>query len=172
MTCRSLFVLATLGACSSDSTPARPDARSDVVVHVVRHAETGSTATDPPLDATGQARAATLASLLGPANVTAIFTSQFRRTQDTAMPTAIDAGVAISVIEIPANGTTYGDVLVAATQDSMATSALIVGHSNTVPDTVKAFTGIDVPPISESEFDRIYTITLAADGPQLVEGTY
>jgi hypothetical protein len=87
--------------------------------------------------------------------------------------TAIDAGITISVIEVTAaNGTNYGNVLEAALADSMATSALIVGHSNTVPDTVKALTGMTVPPISESEFDRLYTITLSADAPQLVEETY
>ena len=168
---RALLSITALGACSS--APASPDAASDVVIHVVRLAETGSTATDPPLDATGQARADTLASLLAPANVTAILTSQFRRTQDTAMPTAVDAGITVSVIEITAsNGTTYGNVLATAVRDSTATSLLIVGHSKTVPDTVKALAGTDVPPISETEFDRIYTITLAADGPHLVEGTY
>jgi phosphohistidine phosphatase SixA len=157
-----------LGACSNGTPPA-PDAPADAVVHVVRHAETGSTATDPPLDATGQARAQSLATLLAPANVTAAFTSQFRRTQETAMPTALAGGFDITVVDVA--GANYGTVLANAVRDSMATSVLIVGHSDTVPDTVKALSGEDVPPISETEFDRIYTITLS-DPPVLVEDTY
>src|ERR1043165_3310645 len=59
---RCLLVLAIATAACGDDTSSVPDAKQDVIVYVVRHAETGSTATDPSLDATGQARPPALAT--------------------------------------------------------------------------------------------------------------
>ncbi|CAN5166706.1 hypothetical protein BH11MYX1_BH11MYX1_55170 [soil metagenome] len=41
---------------------------------------------------------------------------------------------------------------------------LVVGHSNTVPETVKALSGTTIAPIAETEYDRLYTVTLGDDG--------
>lgn len=89
------------------------------------------------------------------------------------MPTAAAAGITVTTMPVTStNAATYGAELMSAVMMSGAHSVLIVGHSNTVPDTVKAFTGITVAPIAETEFDRLYTITLTAEGPQLDEATY
>src|SRR5690349_4720265 len=89
MVVRLLVLAALLAACGGDDgTPAPQDAAAPVKVYVVRHAETGSTATDPSLDATGQARAQALATKLADAGIGAAFSSQYKRTQETAMPTA------------------------------------------------------------------------------------
>jgi phosphohistidine phosphatase SixA len=166
-------MLSIAAGCGGDPASPGPDASSDVIVYVVRHAETGSTAADPSLDATGQARAAALAARLDGAGITAAFASQYKRTRETAMPTAAAAGIAVTVVPATATNTaTYGAELVTAVRDSGAHAALIVGHSNTVPDTVEAFTGATVTAIEETEFDRIFTITLATDGPHLEEGHY
>ena len=50
---------------------------------LVRHAEKTMQGTDPPLSDEGQARAQTLAHVTGEAGVTAIYTSQYLRTQQT-----------------------------------------------------------------------------------------
>lgn len=170
----ALLVLAVITGCGGDDgPPPMADANTDVKVYVVRHAETGSTATDPPLDATGQARAQALATLLADANIGAAFSSQYARTRETATPTATAAGITVTpVAATSANAATYGMQLVTAVNDAKVHAALIVGHSNTVPDTVKAFTGTTVNAIGETEFDRIYTITIATDGVHLEEGRY
>ena len=51
-------------------------------------------------------------------------------------------------------------------------AVLIVGHSNTVPATVQALSGTTVPPIAETEYDRLYTVTLDAAGAHLEMTTY
>jgi phosphohistidine phosphatase SixA len=164
---------ALVTACSGDDGPAPPDAAVPPKVYIVRHAETGSTATDPPLNATGQARAQALATLLAQANITTVLTSQYLRTRDTGMPTATAAGVTVMVRMVTAsNSATYGTELATEVTSAMPAGTLIVGHSNTVPDTVKAFTGVTVTPIAESEYDRLYTITLAAGGAQLDTTTF
>ncbi len=173
-----ILVVALIYGCGGGdddpSTDAAVDAIStDRVVYVVRHAETGSTATDPPLDAAGMARAMKLAMRLQNAGIAKIYASQYHRTRDTGMPVAVAAGITVEVRMVDAsNSATYGAELNTAARDAMVPAVLIVGHSNTVPDTVKAISGVTVPAIAETEYDRLYTITLAADGPHLVSGTY
>ena len=74
------------------------------MVIVVRHAEradggagasTGMTGApaDPLLSAAGEARATKLATMLADSGVKAIFTTEFRRTQDTGKPLAAKLGL-------------------------------------------------------------------------------
>ena len=43
--------------------------------------------------------------------------------------------------------------------------ALVVGHSNTVPEIVRSLTGSDaVPPIGEEEFDTLYVVSVPTIG--------
>lgn len=163
--------LVALVGCSGGDDPPPVDAPADVTtVYVVRHAETGSTATDPPLDATGQARAQTLAGLLADAGIELVIASQFMRTQQTGTPTATTAGLIVTVHAVA--GTGYGAELATQVKTAAPHAALIVGHSNTVPETVQAFTGTAVAPIAETEFDRLYTITVTATGATAVESSY
>lgn len=173
-----LLALAACGGGSSDPTPS-PDGplpdigeAAPVTVYVVRHAETGSTATDPPLDTTGQARAQALATLLADDNIGLVLASQFMRTQLTGQPTAAAAGISVTVHDVGNSALTYGEELEAMVRAAGVGSALIVGHSNTVPQTVKAFTGADVDPIAETEFDRLFTITVRGPDADVVETTY
>jgi probable phosphoglycerate mutase len=167
------LALALIAGCSDTVDPApEPDAPPlpTSTVYVVRHAETGSTAMDPPLDAAGRARAQALATRLGGAGVSLVLTSQFLRTRETGEPTAARAGIAVTVH--PAAGASYGMELAAMVRASAPAAVLIVGHSNTVPATVKAFTGTDIAPIAETEFDRLYTIAITGGEATVVESRY
>ncbi len=177
-----LVVLLALVGCSggaNDDDPT-PDGAlpvdtavfEPITVYVVRHAETGSTATDPPLDTTGQTRAQSLATLLADDSIGLVLASQFQRTQLTGQPTAAAAGLTVTVHAVGNNALTYGDQLETMVRAAKPAAALIVGHSNTVPATVKAFTGVDVDPISETEFDRLFTITVNETDATVVETTY
>ena len=59
-----------------------------MIVVLVRHAEPAAGGTDPGLSTAGRRRAATLAKMLAGAGITAIFTSELRRTKETAAPLA------------------------------------------------------------------------------------
>ena len=72
------------------------------VVFIVRHAEKASTGgKDPNLSVEGQKRADALAHILKDSQITSVFVTEFKRTQETAAPTASAAHV--SPIVIPAN---------------------------------------------------------------------
>lgn len=129
-------------------------------VFVVRHAEKGSDGQDPSLTDAGRARAAALAQMLGDAGITAVYTSQFKRTMETGAPLAEKAGVTAQVI-----GAGKNDELVAAIRALPAGSkVLVASHSNLVPVIVEKLSGQKVTELTEADYDRIYVVTLGQQG--------
>jgi 2,3-bisphosphoglycerate-dependent phosphoglycerate mutase len=172
---RSMFVLALVAACGGDDGAPGPDAAAsaDTKVFVVRHAEATADPNDPGLTAAGQTRADNLAALLADDHLAAVYTSQYRRTKDTGTPAATGAGITVTVKTVGASTTAYAaDLAATVMQNPTQKAVLIVGHSNTVPETVKALSGTTVPAIADTEYNRLYIVTLAADGPHLESTTY
>lgn len=142
-------------------------AQSSTVVIVVRHAEKAANdPRDPTLSEAGQARAAALARALEHASLDAVYSTQYRRTRLTAEPAAKAAGLEVKVRPIDGNNAaTYAADLARDLRALPAGStALVVGHSNTVPELVQAISGQAAAPMPETEFDRYTVITLDADG--------
>jgi broad specificity phosphatase PhoE len=140
----------------------------DTVVVVVRHAEKAADdPKDPTLSEAGQARAEALARALAGLPLSAAYATQYKRTQFTATPAAKACGIEVTVREATAaNAATYAtDLAHEIRQGAPGRNLLVVGHSNTVPDIVKALTGSTPAPLADDEFDRVYVVTLPADGP-------
>lgn len=148
-------------------------------IFVVRHAEradggapsmggTGSMtgSSDPPLSAEGAQRAERLASMLRDAGITRVFATEFARTRQTAEPLAKRASVAVTVV--PAK-----DLAGLVEQLSAAGgAALVVGHSNTVPEILKAL-GLEEPiRIADAEYDNLFIIVRGGGSPRLVRLKY
>ena len=158
---RLLFLILVL------ALPMSSLAQSGTVVIVVRHAEKAADdPRDPTLSETGQARARALAKALELSGLDAAYSTQYRRTRLTALPAAEAAGIEVQVRPIDGgNAATHADDLARELRALPAGStALVVGHSNTVPDLVKAISGHDAAPMPESEFDRFTVLVLDADG--------
>src|SRR2546430_15325604 len=76
-----------------------PIVSAQPVVVIVRHAEKAANGgNDPDLSSAGRARAETLARILKDSGITAIFTSEFKRTQKTAAPTATSTHVTPTMV--------------------------------------------------------------------------
>src|SRR5207244_7946375 len=74
-------------------------ASAQPIVVIVRHAEKAANGgSDPDLSSAGRARADELARILKDSGITAIFTSEFKRTQETAAPCSTSIGVIENVI--------------------------------------------------------------------------
>jgi broad specificity phosphatase PhoE len=148
-----LFLMATVGEASP-------------VIFLVRHAEKATTGgNDPELSAAGQQRADALARILKDSEITAFFTTEFKRTQETAAPTAKATQITPTIV--PAN-----DIpgLVEKLR-SLKGNALVVAHGNTIPDLVKAL-GIATPVnIPENDYSELLVIVLS-DKPQLLRLHY
>ncbi|MCP4406113.1 MAG: amidohydrolase family protein, partial [bacterium] len=143
-------------------TPSPPatDASSATIVFIVRHAEKSASSGDVPLTAAGQARAQALADLLGQAGVSAIFASEFVRTQQTVEPLARQLGLDIRQIPV-ADVEDLVDQILSAHAGEVV---MVAGHSNTVPVIIQKLGGDVIPFIPETEFDNLYVVTIHAPG--------
>jgi phosphohistidine phosphatase SixA len=137
------------------------NAVAQTAVFIVRHAERADTAAggtpmmaaDPNLSAAGRVRARSLATTLKDAGITAIFATEFKRTQQTAAPLAKALGLTVVTI---AAADSAG--LVAKIKASPG-NVLVVSHSTRAPEVIKGL-GVDTPPaVAESEFDNLFIVT-------------
>lgn len=161
--CFLLSGVVALGGCASAHRPHPGNSHGhEVSFIVVRHAEKANDdPDDPSLTAAGQARAARLATLLANEPIAAVYATEFRRTQQTAQPTADQHHVQVT------RYFSKGPIVESAAQwlrQHRQDTILIVGHSNTVPEIVGALSGQNVEPISDSQFSRLYRVDIGTDG--------
>ncbi|HXT70354.1 MAG TPA: phosphoglycerate mutase family protein [Vicinamibacterales bacterium] len=109
---------------------------------------------DPSLSAAGEARAARLAAMLADAGVKGIYTSEFKRTKETAAPLASKLGLKIEVVPSKDYAALVAKIKGAHARDTV----LVVGHSNTIPEAIKAFGGPALT-IADDEYTGIYIFT-------------
>lgn len=162
---------------------------------LIRHAEKLNNTENSPLSSSGQTRAETLVEVAKNAGVGAIYTTAYCRAIQTAQPLALHLQLPIHVVRTNsdphpsvcdlASSLVIDEVTVADVQTEIvrivraqhtASTILIVGHSNTVPQFIGAF-GLPSPcpelfpigangscNIPDSQFDNLFMITL----PQLL----
>jgi broad specificity phosphatase PhoE len=138
-------------------------------VLLVRHADIDlpPLSNNPPLNAAGRRRAATLARIAAGSGVTAIFTSTFTRTIQTVEPLVARLGLQGNVAPAPA---VLAQQVTAGTLGSLV---VIAGHSNTVPEIINAL-GVQPAPhaIGEREFDNLFIVTLVGGEAGLLHLKY
>ena len=139
-------------------------AAAQSTIFLVRHAEKAG-GDDPDLTETGRARAESLATALKDAGITAIYTSEVKRTQQTAAPLAKALHLEPTMIAAKDRA-----ALVAKLQSSSG-NALVVGHSNTIPEIIKAL-GIAAPiTIADNDYDNLFVVVLE-EKPRLIRLHY
>lgn len=138
------------------------ESQATTTIIFVRHAEKAATpADDPGLSAAGQVRVAELTRQLVDADVVAgvdaIYSTPFRRTQETARPIA-------DALDLPVNTYDADDVepiLEHILKQHKGKIILVVAHSNTLPVLIANLgASKKVPPIAENEYDNIYIISI------------
>ena len=166
---KRLFVLLFLLVVPCASAQTQP-----VTVILVRHGEKmAQPADNPPLAAEGRMRAEELLKVVRDAGITAIYSTPYLRTMNTAKVVA-DA-LKLPVVETPIPNRSvpaYGDS-VAARAKRDGGVVLVVGHSNTMAAVIKALGGPDVGEIGDSVYDNLFVVTVQ-DGkpPRLIRGNY
>ncbi len=161
---RSALLLVALVALSLPF-PVRADGPKHMTVVFVRHAEKASEPKgNPPLTDAGRARAEALARVVGPMGLTAIITSPFDRTRQTAVPIASRTGiepatVAVEVDQATSRPTPASTKALVKEITTRGGTVLVVGHSNTIPDAIAELGGPNVT-IDDNTFDDLFILTL------------
>jgi len=136
-------------------------ASAQPVVVIVRHAEKAANGgSDPDLSSAGRARADVLVRVLKDSGITAIFTSEFKRTQETAAPTA--ASISVAPTMVAAKDT----AALVAKLHQLSGNALVVGHGDTIPNIIKALGINSTINIPDEDYSELLIVTLG-DKPQL-----
>jgi phosphohistidine phosphatase SixA len=153
-------------------TAVAQDEFKPTTVFLVRHAEKeDEPKQDPPLKKEGVARSQELARMLSSAGIKAIYTSQFLRTKQTAEPLTAKTGVAITALTLKPNPSNLRLIAEESTAELVnkilqrpGDSALVIGHSNWIPDVIKMLGGDVVPIIDEQKFDDLFIVTVYGKG--------
>lgn len=169
-----LAVFSVVSFLSLESGIAKTAAQNEfkvTTVYLVRHAEKAAApAADPPLLEAGTKRAEELARKLSKAGIKTISSSQFLRTKHTAEPLAKLLGIANTVIPVKMdtmNSRQLSPEYLKQISDLVSSSegnVLIVGHSNTVPELIKALGGDVAPTIDDATYDDLFVVTVYAKG--------
>ena len=141
-------------------------ARAESIVVIVRHAEKASgESDDPSLSEAGRARAETLLRILRDSEISAIFTTEFKRTKETAAPIANTLKITPTVVPAKEIATLVDKLR------GLHGNALVVAHGNTIPGLIKAL-GIDAPVnIPENDYDHFFIVAVG-NQPRLLRLRY
>lgn len=144
-----------------------PAALADATIYLVRHAEKAVDGTkDPNLTPEGKARAAWIATFLKDKNLRKIYSTDYKRTRQTAAPIAAIAGLPVEL---------YNPRTLEAFAEQLRLeqgAVLVSGHSNTTPVLVGHLIGEPLGELNEDQYDRIYIVTIGDDGKASYRITY
>lgn len=128
---------------------------------LVRHTEKVDDGTkDPALSEEGRQRAQKLAEHLWETNITAIYSTDYKRTRNTVKKIAKQKELVIEK-----HDPFQSDALTTIMEKHGGGIILISGHSNTTPHLINLLIGEDkYPQLDESEYDNLYIVTVTEIG--------
>jgi len=162
-----LWLLAMIGVFMLAMAFAYWNSATTTTIVLVRHAEKQVGAiSDAPLSPEGDIRATRLAQMLGGSEefgrIGKIYVTDTRRTQQTAAGVAQRLGLTPVIVDAKTDSV---ELARRAVRENRGHRALIVGHSNTVPELVAALAHVqNVPAMGDDEFDTIYIVTVPTIG--------
>ena len=148
---KPIIILGLLGMLSSYAVSAHS-------IYFVRHFEKETTylkdgrkERDPRLTEVGQSRALNLAGLLARQPIKHVFSTDYKRTMQSALPTALALGLKVKKYD-PQQLDEFIQQLSELSHD-----ALVVGHSNTIPYLVNTLTEQSIT-LSEDDYGDIFWV--------------
>ena len=157
-----LRILIFLLACCFIGNATATDKNSSYTLYLIRHAEKQADGSrDPALTEIGKNRSEQLAVWFQDKNITEIWSSDYKRTRDTAMPLATGLDLELTIYD-PRN---LPDLVKKLRRHQR--TALIVGHSNTTPELARLLCDCSVTDMDESEYDRLIVISVVGSRLQV-----
>ncbi|TQV89128.1 phosphoglycerate mutase family protein [Aliikangiella coralliicola] len=127
-------------------------------IYLVRHAEKQpSSGKDPSLTETGKKRAQHLAELLKSRSISAVYSTQYKRTLETATPLANQLNLKVQHYD-PRKLKEFAEEI-----KNASGNVLIVGHSNTTPSLVFLLGGDPHGDIDDSYYERLYQLNFTGN---------
>lgn len=128
---------------------------------LVRHAEKGDDGTkDPDLTEKGVTRAESLAELLKETNVDAIYSTAFKRTNNTAAPLSRAKSLPVQGYEA-----FKGEEIDKMLKRHAGGTVTVVGHSNNIPWIANYLTGKETyQSFEDSDYDNVFIVTVFEKG--------
>ncbi|MEP7076825.1 MAG: phosphoglycerate mutase family protein [Acidobacteriota bacterium] len=144
-------------------------AQAKKTIILVRHAEKDAAQAemsgDPDLSAQGKQRAERLAKLAGKYRPGAIFSSDTKRTRQTAEPTAKLRHVEVQIYDPRKQPDLVKQIIESKTKRFM-----IVGHSNTIPGLANLLINKELfKSLDENEYGAVWIVRLKRNKPPKVE---
>ena len=161
-----LFLLTFIYTSSVFAQTQVSEQNQEPTIILFRHAEKMNTSRDPDLSPVGIERSNTLFHMLKDLEITAIYSTSYKRTMQTIQPLA-------DSLELPVNPYDPRDLTGFAEMLKKTTGVILIsGHSNTTPTLSSLILGYEVAKINEDEYDNLFIITSASTNPVLTKLRY
>lgn len=126
--------------------------------YFIRHGEKVDNTKNPDLSETGFERAKTWEELFSEIKLDAIYSTDYKRTLQTVVPTAKSQKRSITKYDPKTIN------IESFKKENVGNKVLIVGHSNTIPNFVNAMVNQSIyPEIDDLTFGNLYIVTLIDD---------
>jgi len=146
----SILLLSCFGLCNTSAG----EGVDGFTLYLVRHAEKEADGSrDPILTEVGEDRSKKLASWFTDRDINDIWSSDYFRTRDTARPLSSQLGLTLKIYD-PRDQTELVRQLLERQRN-----ALVVGHSNTIPELARLLCQCTIVDMDESEHDRLIMIS-------------
>lgn len=160
-----LLSVTNLLSCAQEASAELPLPETSTF-YFIRHAEkdrTDSTNSDPELVQEGLLRAVKWSYVLNDIEFDAVYSTDYKRTKQTALPTAEKNNLEITIYD-PTN--LDGNAFV---EENKGKSVLVVGHSNTTPAFVNAVLGENrFPDMADDDNGSLFVVTISPSGEKSV----
>ena len=161
-----LFLLTFIYTSSVFAQTQVSEQNQEPTIILFRHAEKMNTSRDPDLSPVGIERSNTLFHMLKDLEITAIYSTSYKRTMQTIQPLADSLELTVNPYD-PRDLTGFAEMLKKTTG-----VILVSGHSNTTPTLSSLILGYEVAKINEDEYDNLFIITSASTNPVLTKLRY
>jgi 2,3-bisphosphoglycerate-dependent phosphoglycerate mutase len=147
-------------------------AQKTTKIWIVRHAEKETIDpknSDPALTLEGEKRAEDLAKYLKKESIDYIFSTNYIRTKQTALPTAKENKIEISIYDTKDHSKLIQEIKSLA----QGKNILIVGHSNTVLVLLEMLGALPpVPTLKDDDYDFIFKLSIKGEKIRLKSGHF
>ena len=151
---RNRILLYIFALCFIDQAAA-VESNNTYTLYLVRHAEKQlSSDHDPDLSKAGKLRSHQLTDWFQGKDIKDIWSSDYKRTRDTAKPLVTSLGFDLRIYD-PDDQAALVRILT-----SRGNTALVVGHSNTIPGLARLLCDCSVADMDDTEYERLIVISI------------